>query len=321
MTFYPGRLAVLAGLLFSLGVAAQEYPSKLVRMITGGSQGGPVDVASRVVAQRLAEIWGQPVIVETRTGASEMIAAEAVAKAKPDGYTLLSAGNIITHNPAIFPRLPYDPARSFAPVTLMMQSPMALVTNAKAPYNSLKDLIAEAKQRPGHLPWASAGIGTNNHITGEHFAAEAGIKVIHTPYKGSPPAANAVLAGEVAYAIIALSSALPFARAGTLKVFAVTTEKRTSLAPDVPTLSELGVPGIDGAVRSGLYVPAGTPESVITKLSTEVNRILQEPATRERFMSLGLEALGTTPAEYEATNRRIAAQVAKIVAHANIRVE
>ncbi|MSQ72146.1 MAG: tripartite tricarboxylate transporter substrate binding protein [Betaproteobacteria bacterium] len=317
----PRHLAFFAALVFSLGASAQEYPSRLVRIISGGSGSGPVDIASRVVAQRLSEIWGQPVIVETRTGASEMIAAEAVAKSKPDGYTMLSAGNIITHTPAIFRVLLYDPVRSFAPVTLMMQSPMALVVNASAPYNSLKDLIAAAKQRPGQIAWASAGIGTNNHVTGEQFAAEAGIKVIHAPYKGSQSAANAVIGGEVAYAIVALSSALTFAKAGTLKVFAVTTENRTSLAPDVPTIAELGVPGVDGAVRGGLYVPAGTPENIIAKLSVDINRILKEPATRQRFAALGLEALGTTPVEYEAINRKIAAQVVRIVTQANIKVE
>jgi tripartite-type tricarboxylate transporter receptor subunit TctC len=321
MIFKLRSSALLAGLVLSLGASAQDYPSRLVRVITGGSQGGPVDIATRVVAQRLSEMWGQPVIVENRTGASEMIAAEAVAKAKPDGYTLLVAGNIITHNPALFPRLLYDPARSFTPVTLMLQSPMALVTNAKAPFHSLKDLIAAAKDRPGQLAWGSAGVGTNNHVTGEQIAAEAGIKVIHAPYKGSQPATNAVLAGEVAYAVVALSSALPFAKAGTLKLFAVTTENRTSLAPEVPALSELGIQGVDGAVRGGLYGPAGMADRVITKLNTDVNRILGEPATRERFVSLGLETIGTTPEEYEASNRRIAAQVAKIVAQANIKVE
>jgi tripartite-type tricarboxylate transporter receptor subunit TctC len=314
-------LVALASLLFCAAASAQEYPSRLVRIVTGGSQGGPVDIASRVVAQRLSEQWGQPVIVENRTGAGEMIAAEAVSKMKPDGYSLLIAGNIVTHNPAIFPKLPYDPVRSFAPVTLMMQSPMALVVSAKAPYSSLRDLIAAAKQRPGQIPWASAGIGTNNHITGEHIAVEAGVKVVHTPYKGSAPAANAVLGGEVAYAIVALSSAIPFAKGGTLRIFAVTTEKRTALAPDLPTLSELGIQGVDGAVRGGLYAPAGTPQSVIAKLNADFNRVVQEPATRERFATLGLEPLGTTPEEYEATNRRVAAQIAKIVAQANIKVE
>ena len=317
----PRNLLLLACLLFAPGASAQDYPSKLVRVITGGSQGGPVDIASRVVAQRLSEVWGQPVIVENRTGASEIIAGEAVARAKPDGYTLLIAGNVITHNAAMFSRLPYDPVRDFAAVTLMMQSPLALVSNAKGQTNSVKDLIALAKQRPGQIAWASAGIGTNNHIAGEQIAATTGIKVIHTPYKGSQPATSAVISGEVGYAIVALSSALAFAKAGTLNILAVTAEARTPLAPNVPSLSELGIHGVDGAVRGGLVCPAGTPENVIKKLNADVNRILQEPATRERFIALGLEPLGTTPEEYDATNRRIAAQVARTVAQANIKVE
>ena len=318
MRFAPVLLAVV----FSASASAQDhYPSRLVRMVTGGSQGGPVDIAARVVAQRLSEMWGQPVIVENRTGASEMIAAEIVAKAKPDGYTLLIAGNVVTHNPYIFPKMPYDPERDFTSVTLMLQSPLALVASAKAPFGNLGELIAAAKQRPGQIPWASAGIGTNNHVVGEQIAADAGIKVIHTPYKGSQAAANAVVAGDVAYAIVALSSALPFAKGGTLKILGVTTETRTTLAPEVRTLAEQGLPGIDGAVRGGLVGPAGLPESVVAKLNSDVNRILREPATRERFATLGLEPLGTTPQEYEASNKRVAAQVSRIVRQANIKVE
>lgn len=320
MTHNLKKLALVSGLLMSLAASAQEYPTRLVRLITGGSLGGPVDIASRAIAHRLSEIWKQPVIVENRPGASEIIATEAVAKAIPDGYTLLIAGNSFTHNPALFSKLPYD-VSNFMPISQMSVSPMALVTNAKAPYNSIAALVAAAKSRPGQIPWGSAGVGTNNHLAGEQFAVLTGTKLLHVPYKGSAGAANATLSNEVQFSIVALSSVLPLAKAGTLKVLAVTTEKRTALAPDVPSLSELGVRGIDAAVRSSLYAPAGTPRSVITKVNADVNRVLQEPAMRGRLQSLGMEPVGTTPEGLEASTRRLAAESEKIVAEANIKLD
>ncbi len=314
-------MMLLAGANWAHWAHAQDFPNRLVRLITGGSQGGPVDIASRVVAQRLAELWSQAVIVENRVGASEILAGEAVSKAKPDGYTLLIAGNVITHNPALFAKLQYDPERGFAPITLMMQSPMALVIAANTPHQTLSDLIAAAKQRSGQLAWASAGIGTNNHLAGEQFALLAGIKAIHTPYKGSQPAAAAVLGGEVAYGIVALTSALANAKAGTLRLLALTSEKRSPLAPGVPSLAEQGVSGVDGAVRAGLVGPVGLPQAIIARVNADVNRILAEPQIRERFATLGMEPLGTTPEEYDAYNKRMITQVRAIVAQAGIKVE
>lgn len=309
------------GLVASNAAIAQDYPSRLVRMITGGSQGGPIDVASRVVAQRLAEIWGQPVIVENRVGASEIIAGEAVAKAKPDGYTLLLVGGALTLTPALYPKLPYDPEKSFTPITLLMQSPMALVISSRAAQSSLDELLAAARQRPGQVAWASGGIGTNNHFAGEQLALITGIKVIHAPYKGSAPAATAVIAGEAAYGIVALTSALGNAKAGTLRLIALTSEKRSVLAPGVPALPELGVTGVDGAVRAGLAGPAGLPAAVVARVNADVNRVLAEPAVRDRFATLGMEPTGSSPEEYDAFNRRTTAQMRAIAQQANIKVE
>ena len=312
----PGVLLLPGGPAF-----AQDYPARLVRLVTGGSQGGPVDVASRVVAQRLSETWGQPVIVENRVGGSEVIAGEMVAKARPDGYTLLLAGGVITLTPAIMPKLPYDPIKDFTPITLMMQSPMAVVIAANAQQQSLADLIATAKQRPGQIAWASGGMATNNHFAGEQIALVTGIKLIHTPYKGSQPAATAVLAGDVTFGIVALTSALVNAKAGTMKLVALTSEKRSPLAPGVPALAELGVPGVDGAVRGGLAGPAGLPPAIVAKVNADVNRILREPLVRERFATLGMEPLGTTPEEYDAFNRRQIADFRSVVQQANIKIE
>ena len=323
MRFGRKMLALLSGVLVCLGAWAQDYPTRMIRIIVASAPGGPVDITARVIAEKLSDTWKQPVIVENRVGASEMIGTAAAAKASADGYTLLVVANPFTVNPAVFSKLPYDPVRSFTTVTMLTQTPMALVANPKAPFSSIKELIAAAKARPGDIAWASAGMATMNHITGEQFAAEAGVKLLHVPYKdGSPAAANAVIAGDTQFGIVGLNSALPFVKSGRLKALAVTTEKRTSLAPDLPTLAELGVQGVDTAVRVGMYAPAGTPQDVIAKLNGEVNRILKEPATRQQLANLGAEAYGsTTPEEHEALIKRIAAQIAKIVAQANIKID
>jgi tripartite-type tricarboxylate transporter receptor subunit TctC len=314
---------LLAGVLVGLSAWAQDYPARMIRIIVASAPGGPVDITARVIAEKLSDAWKQPVIVDNRVGASEMIGTAAAAKAAPDGYTLLVVANPFTVNPAVFSKLPYDPVRSFTTVTMLTQTPMALVANPKAPFSSIQELIAAAKARPGDIAWASAGMATMNHITGEQFAAEAGVKLLHVPYKdGSPAAANAVIAGDTQFGIVGLNSALPFVKAGRLKALAVTTEKRTALAPDLPTLAELGVQGVDTAVRVGMYAPAGTPKDVIAKLNAEVNRILNEPATRQQLTNLGAEAYGsTTPEQHEALIKRIAAQIAKIVAQANIKID
>jgi tripartite-type tricarboxylate transporter receptor subunit TctC len=315
--------ALLLALCVACAASAQEYPTRLVRIIVASAPGGPVDITARVIGQKLSDRWGQSVIVENRVGASEMIGTAAAAKAAPDGYTLLVVANPFTVNPAVFSKLPYDPVRSFTTITMLTQTPMVLVANPKAPFNTVQELIAEAKTRPGALAWASAGNATMNHITGEHFASEAGIKLLHVPYKdGSPAAANAVMAGDTQFGIVGLNSALPFVKSGRLKVLAVTTEKRTALAPELPTLAESGVQGIDTAVRVGMYAPAGTPQPVVAKLNAEVNRILTEPATRQQLANLGAEVYGgMSPEDHERMITRIAAQIAKVVAQANIKVE
>jgi tripartite-type tricarboxylate transporter receptor subunit TctC len=311
----------LAG--FSVNAPAQEYPSRLIRIVVASGAGGPVDLTGRLIAHKLSESWKQPVIVENRVGASEIIGTEAVAKSKPDGYTLLIVANPFTVNPAVFPKLPYDPVRSFETVTMLTQTPMALVANPKAPFGSVKQLVAYAKAHPGDIAWASAGVATMNHITGEQFAAESGIKILHVPYKdGSPAAANGVIGGDTQFGIVGLASAMPFVQSGRLRVLAVTTAKRTALAPEVPSLAELGFAGIDAAVRVGMYAPAGTPKDVIAKLNAEVNRILQDPGTRQQMANIGADTYGTTtPEEHRAIIDRIAAQIAKIVQQANIRLE
>jgi len=322
MKFDLARLALLSGLCLSIGASAQDYPSKPVRMIVGSAPGGPIDVAARVVGQKLSEVWGHQVTVENRIGASEMIGTEYVAKAAPDGYTLLMVSlNPFTINPAVFAKLPYDPVRSFASITLATLNPMVLAANPNAPFNSMMELVAAAKLRPGDISYSSPGLATGNHIAGEWFAAETGIKLFHIPYKGGPAAANAMMSGDVPLSIVSLVQVLPFAKAGTMKVLAVTTEKRTPLAPDWPTVAELGVPGFDAAVRAALFAPAATPRSVVAKVNTDVNRILQSAETRERFATLGAEPSGSTPEELDAVIAKLRAKIAQIVEQAKIKAQ
>lgn len=317
-------LAFVCAIVFSVAAAAQDYPSRLIKITVASAPGGPVDITARVIAQKLSDAWKQPVIVENRVGASEIIGTEVVAKSAPDGYSLLVVANPFTVNPAVFAKLPYDPEKSFTTVTMLTQTPMALVANPKAPFSSVKELIAHAKAKPGEVAWASAGMATMNHITGEQFAAATGINVLHVPYKdGSPAASNGVIAGDTQFGIVGLNSALPFVKSNRLKILAVTTDKRTALAPDLPTLTELGVPGnIDAAVRVGLYAPAGTPKEVVAKLNAEVNRILRDPTTREQLANLGAEPYGnTTPEQHQAMIRKIAVDIARIVKAADIKVQ
>jgi tripartite-type tricarboxylate transporter receptor subunit TctC len=320
MTFDLRNLALLPGLLFCLGVTAQDYPSKPVRIIVGSAPGGPVDTAARVVAQKLLDSWRQPVTVENRIGASEMIGAEFVAKATPDGHTLLMVSlNPFTINPSVFAKLPYDPVHSFASIVLVAVNPMVLVANPKASFNSMKELVAAAKSRPGEIAWSTPGLATSNHIAGEWFAAETGIKLFHIPYKGGPAAVSAVISGDVPLGIVSLVQVLPFVKVGTVKVLAVTTEKRTSLAPDWPTVAELGVPGFDASVRVGLFAPAGTPSGVIARINSDINRVLQLPEMRERFATLGVEPVGSTPGELDVVIARLRAKTAQIVEQAKIK--
>lgn len=322
MTRTLGHLALLLLAFLVPGANAQDYPSRAVRIVTPYAPGGPVDIAARVIGQKLSESWGQQVLIDNRPGAGGIIGTEFVAKSVPDGYTLLMATlNEFAINPAVFAKLPYDPARSFASVTLATRNPMVLVASAKTPYNTLAELIAAAKSRPGEIGWSSPGTATMNHITGEWFASEAGVRLFHVPYKGGPAAANAILNGDVPLGIVSLIQALPLVKAGSVKALAVTTDRRTPLAPDWPTVSELGVPGFDAAVRAALLAPAGTPRNVVLKLGADVNRILQTQETRERFAALGVEPLGSTPEELDAAIKTAAARIAQIVEQAKIKVQ
>ncbi len=318
-------IRLLIGLLTgctALAALAQPYPAKAVRVIVSSAAGGPVDTAARVISEKLAAAWQQPFTVENRPGAGEIIGTEFVSRAAPDGYTLLVVSlNVVTINPAVFAKLPYDPVHSFASIALTTINPMVLVANNKAPFNTLKELIEAAKTRPGEIAYATPGLATSNHIAAEWLAAETGIRLFHVPYKGGPAAATAILSGDVPFGVVSLVQALPLVKGGTAKAIAVTTAKRTNLAPEWPTIAESGVPSFDAAVRAAMFAPAGTPRNVVARLNTEINRILQMQDVRDRFASMGVEPMGSTPEELDALIAKLRAQIERVVERARIKVE
>jgi tripartite-type tricarboxylate transporter receptor subunit TctC len=314
--------AMLVAAVCTVPARADEFPTRGVRIEVGAAAGGPVDTAARVLGERLSERWKQPVTVENRVGASEMIATEYVSKAAPDGLTLLMASiNVVTINPVVFPRIQYDPVNGLAPIVLATTNPMVFVSSARTGFASLRQLIEGARARPEQVSWSSPGLATNNHIAGEWFAADAGIRLFHVPYKGGPAAINAVVAGEVPLALVSLVQAIPFAKSPQVHILAVTTGRRSVLAPDWPTVSELAVPGFDLAVQTALFAPGGTAPAIVTKINADVMQILRAPETRERLAGMGVEPGGSTPEELVTLIRNGRAKIQQVVDRAGIRVQ
>ncbi len=314
--------AAIAALTLSLGALSQEYPSRPIRIFVPAAPGGVTDIAARVIGQRLSEIWGQQVLIENRPGAGGSIGVAVAAKALPDGYTLLmTTSGEMTINPLIYPKLQYRPVQDFAPIVMTTITPLMWVANSSAPINSVKDLIAAAKSSPGKLSWASPGNGTTNHLTGEWFAAEAGISLVHVPYKGGAPTAAAIAGGEVLIGLVAISSAQPHLKSGKMKVLGLTTAKRVAIAPEWPTVAEAGLKNFDSSIWVGLFAPAAVPREVIVKVNREVNRVLQSTDLRNRFAAFGAEAAGGTPEELAERIKEDSAIFARVVQQAKIKLE
>jgi len=281
--------------------SAQTYPTKPIRLLVGYPPGGPNDFMARAISQRLAEALGQPVIVENRSGASGNIASDVVAKAPPDGYTLLmgSAGpNAI--NPSLFPTLPFDPRKDLAPITLVAVIPNALVVNPNLGVTSVQDLILAAKAKPDRLTFASSGSGSTLHLAGELFNQIAGTRIVHVPYKGTAPAMQEVMGGQVDMTFAALPSVLPQVRAGKLRMLAVTTPERSPAAPDTPTMREAGLPDYSVQPWYGLFTTGGTPEAIVERLASEVGKVLNDPKVREQLAAQGAEPQSMQPREFAA---------------------
>jgi tripartite-type tricarboxylate transporter receptor subunit TctC len=298
----------------SLGAAAQTYPSKPIRFVVPYPAGGPLDTVARLLGQKVSENTRQPVIVDNKPGAGGNIGADAVAKAPPDGYTILM-GAVATHaiNPTLYASMPYDAARDFAPVTQVASTPNVLVVNPSLPVSNVREFIAYAKAHPGKLNFGSGSTGSAGHLAGELFKAMAGVDMTHVPYKGAAPAMNDLIGGQIQLMFDNLASSLAQVRAGKVKALAVTTAKRSALAPELPTIAESGLPAFDINTWFGIFVPAGTPREVVERLHAEFARALAAPDLREKMLNLGAEPVGSKPEEFAAYIRAEADKYARVI--------
>jgi tripartite-type tricarboxylate transporter receptor subunit TctC len=293
----PYAALVASHLLVSCAFAqsAPAYPSKPVRWVVAFAAGGPVDVLSRAVAEKLAQRWGQPVIIDNRSGAGGTLGADLAAKAAPDGYTLMT-GHVGTHaiNATLYRNLPYDPVRDFTPVTLIAYMPFVLLTHPAVPANNAKELIALAKARPGQLNYASAGNGGPTHLIPELFKTMAGINIVHVSYKGNTAALTDLVAGQVQMMFSNLLTSMPFVRIGKLRAIGISTAKRSSQVPLLPSIAESGLPGFDVKAWYGVLAPAGLPKSLLARLNAEIAQTLALPDMQARFVPQGIDLASST---------------------------
>lgn len=317
-------LQAAAGLLASAAVPAladASYPSRPLRLIVPFAPGGPIDQTARIVVQRLAELLSQPVIVDNRTGANGVIAAEAALHAPADGYTLLFS--VIHHAvlPSLQQTLSYDIEKDFAPVTLVAYYPIILVVNPALPIDSVAELITRAKAEPGSLTFGHSGYGGGTHLAGELFAMEAKVQLRQVPYKGSAPAMTDLLGGHIDLMFSDAPTALPYVQSGRLRALGISTPRRSELLPDLPTIAEAGVPGYSAYSWGGISVRAGTPPEVIARLNTELVHLLREPEVHQRLLQIGAEPQPGTSAEYAAMMHSEIEKWAAVVRQANIRMD
>ena len=312
---------VLGSLLFVASAQAQDYPTKPIRMIVPYPAGGVADVVARLVGQKLSEALGQSVVIENRSGASGTLGANAVAKAAPDGYTLLlTPGDFVTM-PNLLPPMAFDPNKDLVPIAMVTSNPLLLVANSGAAFGNVKALLAAASASPGSIAYSTPGNGTINHLAGEWFAVEGGIKLLHVPYRGGVASANGVAAGDVPLGVVSPSSGKALVDAGKVKVIALTGKERPSFAPpDWPTLAESGLP-VDVELWNGLFAPAGTPPAIVSRLDQEVARILRGEDVRKLLNATGIEVSAIGQGAFIERIRTDAARYARIIEQTGIRVE
>ena len=301
--------------------AAQDYPNRPIRLVVPQPPGGPTDIVSRILAQKMSERMGQPINVDNRAGAGSNIGTEIVAKAPRDGHTLVVATVQHIVNPFLFAALPFDPVRDFAPVSLISKAHIVLITHPESPAHTLRELIAAAKARPGQINWGSAGNGSTSHLAVELFKVNAGADVVHVPYKGTQPALTDLVGGRIPVMFDGVITSLPHIRAGRVRPLAVASLTRSLLLPEVPTMTEAGLPGFEAVGLAALMAPAGTPPEVIARLHREVVAVLQTPEVRERLIAMGLEVVGNSPAEFAEYLRSESVKWGKIIRDAKIRAE
>ncbi len=316
------HFTLIAALAACSGVHAQSFPVKPLRLIVPFPAGGSTDVLARLVAEKLGEALGQQVIVDNRPGANGTIGTEMVAKAPADGYTLLMAGiGTLAINAALYSRINYDPVRDFAPVTQVAAVPNILVVHPSLPVKTVKDLIALAQANPGKLTFSSSGSGSSDHMSGELFKTMGRVDLVHVPYKGGAPAIVDVIGGQVSLTFSNQPTALPHVKTGKLRGVAVTSSKRSAAAPELPTISESGLPGYDVSSWHGVAAPANTPREIVLRLSHEIVKGMNQPAARERLNALAFDPVGSTPDQFAAHVKSEVAKWAQVAKAAGAKVD
>ena len=300
---------------------AQTYPAKTIRIVAPFTAGGPVDISARILAQKLTESWGQQIIVENRAGASGTIVADLVAKAAPDGYTVLLNSSAQVIVPGILPRMPYDALRDFAPVSIVMSSPLLLVITPTLPVGTVQEFVALARARPGELSFASGGAGSSTHLTSELLKSVTGTKMVHVPYKGQSQALTDLMAGQIPFMFNALPTVIEFIRAKRLRTLAITSEKRALQLPDLPTFAESGYRDMITGSWYAVWLPAKTPDAIVNRWHGEIVRIVNLPDVRSRILDLGGEPVANTPSQLDVFQKSEAARWAKVIRDSGAKAE
>ena len=318
----PPRL-LLAALLWAFAAAASaQFPAKPVRVIVPFTAGSAIDVNARLIGQKLSEMWGQQVIADNRPGANSIIGTEAAAKSAPDGYTLVLANDAaLAMNPALHPKLPYDPSRDFEPITLIGSNSLLLVVPAASPVKTVRDLLALARERKGELNYASGGNGSAQHIPMEILMSMTGVRLTHVPYKGVGPAVTDVAGGLIPVMFAGTPGALPHVRSGRLRALAIASAARSPAAPEIPTVEEAGVPGYYYTAWVGYLAAAGTPRDIVSRLNTDIIRAINAPEVRDKLAAVGFETQTGTPEEFAQLIARERLRMAKLVREAGIKAD
>ena len=314
-------LVVCGVLCGASALQAADYPVRSIRYIVPQGAGGSSDTLARAVTQRLAESLGQQVVVDNRPGATGNIGAEIAARAAPDGYTLLQVATSHATNPALGVKMPFDPVRDFAPITLLSQSPNLWIVHPSLPVKSVRELIVLAQSRPGEINYSSSGTGSSQHLAGELLKSSARIDIVHIPYKGSPPALLDLIGGRVMLMCSTIAPAMPQVRTGKVRALAVTSLKRSPAAPEVPTVSESGLPGYEATAWQGVLAPAGTPREIVGKLNVELVRIVQQPEVRKQLADQGYDPAGTTSDQFAEYVKTEIAKWSKVIKAAGLKAE
>ena len=315
-------LAMFFAVLVAFCAHAQTFPAKSVRVVVPFPAGGGLDFTTRILARKLGDMWGQTVVVDNRPGASGMIGAESVVRSPKDGYTLLSCSPAeVSLNLALYPKMAYDPLRELAPISLTAIYANVIAVHASLPAKNWKELVALSKRTPGGIGFASSGTGSTQHLTGEWLKRNAGINLLHVPYKGAAPATADLIGGQIPSGILGAAPLIPHIHAGRIRAIAVTTENRTGSLPDVPTLAEVGVNGFTSSQWFGFLAPAGTPRDVIMKINADLQKVLAAPDVKEKLATQGGEAQGTTPEAFGAFMKKEYDTYSQIITQAGIKVD